>query len=99
MSIAQEPSLKDRKTLFKLLLPYTYLCQMIAMLDRMHICNSFGSACGADVLAGRKTVGTISGKVAFGGQGASRGFLRRYTGYVEQNGASGSSDLRARHQC
>ena len=72
---------------------------MIAMLDRMHICNSFGSACGADVLAGRKTVGTISGKVAFGGQGASRGFLRRYTGYVEQNGASGSSDLRARHQC
>ncbi|CAK0754674.1 hypothetical protein CVIRNUC_002316 [Coccomyxa viridis] len=38
-----------------------------------------------DVLAGRKTVGTISGKVAFGGQGASRGFLRRYTGYVEQN--------------
>ncbi|EIE26352.1 hypothetical protein COCSUDRAFT_39467 [Coccomyxa subellipsoidea C-169] len=37
-----------------------------------------------DVLAGRKTVGTISGQVLFAGQRASRTFLRRYTGYVEQ---------------
>ena len=57
------------------------------MPGRVHLCSSLESACGADVLAGRKTVGAISGKVAFGGQGASRGFLRRYTGYVEQNGA------------
>ncbi|KAK9823062.1 hypothetical protein WJX81_005585 [Elliptochloris bilobata] len=37
-----------------------------------------------DVLAGRKTVGTISGQILFAGQHATRTFLRRYTGYVEQ---------------
>ena len=42
----------------------------------------------ADVLAGRKTVGTISGQILFAGQHASRTFLRRYTGYVEQFGES-----------
>jgi ATP-binding cassette subfamily G (WHITE) protein 2 len=41
----------------------------------------------ADVLAGRKTVGAISGKVLYGGHHASKNFLRRYTGYVEQFGA------------
>ena len=40
----------------------------------------------ADVLAGRKTVGDIKGAVRFGGCKASRHFLRRYTGYVEQFG-------------
>jgi len=39
-----------------------------------------------DVLAGRKTVGTIAGKILFAGQHATRTFLRRYTGYVEQFG-------------
>lgn len=42
---------------------------------------------GADVLAGRKTTGTIQGKVTFGGQVPTRGFLRKHTGYVEQDGA------------
>lgn len=37
-----------------------------------------------DVLAGRKTVGSIKGDVKFGGERPSRNFLRRYTGYVEQ---------------
>ncbi|CAK0783380.1 hypothetical protein CVIRNUC_006579 [Coccomyxa viridis] len=37
-----------------------------------------------DVLAGRKTVGTISGRILFAGQHATKTFLRRYTGYVEQ---------------
>lgn len=37
-----------------------------------------------DVLAGRKTVGDISGTLRFAGHPASRTFLRRYTGYVEQ---------------
>ncbi|CAL5220625.1 g2668 [Coccomyxa viridis] len=37
-----------------------------------------------DVLAGRKTVGTINGTVVYAGHKASRSFLRRYTGYVEQ---------------
>ncbi len=31
-------------------------------------------------------MGTISGQVLFAGQRASRTFLRRYTGYVEQFG-------------
>ena len=39
-----------------------------------------------DVIAGRKTVGTISGKILFAGQKGTRTFLRRYTGYVEQFG-------------
>lgn len=37
-----------------------------------------------DILAGRKTVGTIEGKVHYGGQLPSAAFLRRYTGVVEQ---------------
>ena len=40
----------------------------------------------ADVLAGRKTVGTIKGTVVYAGHKASRSFRRRYTGYVEQFG-------------
>ena len=47
----------------------------------------------ADVLAGRKTVGTISGQILFAGQHASRTFLRRYTGYVEQFGEPTPSPL------
>jgi ATP-binding cassette subfamily G (WHITE) protein 2 len=47
------------------------------------------SGCGKttllDVLAGRKTVGEISGEVRFGGEPPSREFLRRYTGYCEQS--------------
>jgi len=43
---------------------------------------------GADVLAGRKTVGTITGKILFAGQHATKTFLRRYTGYVEQFGGT-----------
>ena len=39
-----------------------------------------------DVLAGRKTVGTIKGTVMYAGHKPSRSFLRRYTGYVEQFG-------------
>jgi ABC-type multidrug transport system ATPase subunit len=38
-----------------------------------------------DILAGRKTVGTISGEIKIGGEKPSRMFLRRYTGYVEQS--------------
>jgi ATP-binding cassette, subfamily G (WHITE), member 2 len=39
-----------------------------------------------DVLAGRKTVGTVRGTILFAGQHATKTFLRRYTGYVEQFG-------------
>ena len=42
-----------------------------------------------DVLAGRKTVGTLEGDVRFAGHAGSREFIRRYTGYVEQFGALG----------
>ena len=35
-----------------------------------------------DVLAGRKTTGSIEGTILFGGVTPSRAFLRRYTGYV-----------------
>lgn len=37
-----------------------------------------------DVLAGRKTVGSMSGELLFGGVRPTPAFLRRYTGYVEQ---------------
>ena len=43
-----------------------------------------------DVLAGRKTVGTISGSVSIAGRRPTREFLRRHVGYVEQFGASAS---------
>eukprot|EP00210_Caulerpa_lentillifera_P002676 g2556.t1 len=37
-----------------------------------------------DVLAGRKTQGTITGKIKFSNHEPTEMFLRRYTGYVEQ---------------
>ena len=37
-----------------------------------------------DILAGRKTIGAITGEIKFGGEKPSTMFLRRYTGYVEQ---------------
>jgi ABC-type cobalamin/Fe3+-siderophores transport system ATPase subunit len=39
-----------------------------------------------DVLAGRKTVGNITGDIKFQGQTPTPGFLKRHTGYVEQFG-------------
>lgn len=44
-----------------------------------------------DILAGRKTTGSIQGEVRFAGQRPTKAFLRRYTGYVEQTGAQGGS--------
>lgn len=41
----------------------------------------------ADVLAGRKTAGEMTGQILVGGRPPSRMFMRRYTGYVEQFGA------------
>ena len=37
-----------------------------------------------DILAGRKTVGRITGSLLFSGQAPTKTFLRRYTGYTEQ---------------
>lgn len=37
-----------------------------------------------DILAGRKTVGSIEGSILFDQQKPTKPFLRRYTGYVEQ---------------
>ncbi len=55
--------------------------------------------CTADVLAGRKTVGNISGQILFAGQHATRTFLRRYTGYVEQFGERPVLHRLMRHLC
>ena len=37
-----------------------------------------------DILAGRKTLGTIKGDILFGGRPPTPAYLKRYTGYVEQ---------------
>jgi ABC-type proline/glycine betaine transport system ATPase subunit len=39
-----------------------------------------------DLLAGRKTVGSMEGEIRFSGTKPTRQFLRRFTGYVEQFG-------------
>ena len=39
-----------------------------------------------DLLAGRKTVGTLEGDITFAGNKPTPQFLRRFTGYVEQFG-------------
>ncbi len=52
---------------------------------------------GADVLAGRKTVGSIKGKIVFAGHKPSKSFLRRYTGYVEQFGATPALSAAVQH--
>ncbi len=47
----------------------------------------------ADVLAGRKTAGELTGQVLVGGKRPSRMFMRRYTGYVEQFGGPHTTRL------
>lgn len=37
-----------------------------------------------DLLAGRKTIGSVSGNLLFGHEAPTSNFLRRFTGYVEQ---------------
>jgi ABC-type multidrug transport system ATPase subunit len=44
-----------------------------------------------DVLAGRKTAGSISGTIGFAGRQPTRTFLRRYAGYVEQFGEAAAA--------
>jgi ABC-type multidrug transport system ATPase subunit len=39
-----------------------------------------------DLLAGRKTVGSITGDIRFQGEAPTKAFLKRHTGYVEQFG-------------
>lgn len=39
-----------------------------------------------DLMAGRKTVGSMTGSIMFAGHKGTRPFLRRFTGYVEQFG-------------
>jgi ABC-type multidrug transport system ATPase subunit len=39
-----------------------------------------------DLLAGRKTVGSMQGSILFAGNKPTRQFLRKFTGYVEQFG-------------
>lgn len=51
--------------------------------------------CPADILAGRKTVGKITGTVLFAGHKPGVQFLRRYSAYVEQFGKA--SVLRLKH--
>lgn len=41
-----------------------------------------------DVLAGRKTVGEVSGVVSYSSIRPTQRFLRRFVGYVEQHGES-----------
>ena len=37
-----------------------------------------------DVIAGRKTIGRMEGTLLFGGKTPNSGFIKRFTGYVEQ---------------
>ena len=54
--------------------------RLLRVLPRLRL------SCHADVLAGRKTAGELTGTVLVGGKPPSRKFMRRYTGYVEQFG-------------
>jgi len=46
--------------------------------------NNAGKTTLLDILAGRKTVGKLSGEILFGGIRPTTMFLRRFTGYCEQ---------------
>ena len=65
----------------------------IIMSVHMHETMLNSSVPNADVLANRKTVGQIRGKILFGGKQPTKSFLRRYTGYVEQHGKLSSCTL------
>ena len=76
-------SFKDKKTEVELLSNVSGVFnpgEMVALLGP----SGSGKTTFLDVLAGRKSVGTTSGSVQFGGIEPSSQFLRRYTGYVEQ---------------
>ena len=48
------------------------------------ICSGSGKSTLLDILAQRKTIGKIKGKILIAGQQPTQTFLRRYAGYVEQ---------------
>jgi ABC-type multidrug transport system ATPase subunit len=48
-----------------------------------------------DLLAGRKTVGSVQGSILFAGNKPTRQFLRKFTGYVEQFGKHNCCHLAA----
>ena len=58
-----------------------------------------GNDAHADVLAGRKTAGELTGQVLMGGKPPSRAFMRRYTGYVEQFGETANTTLKTSFNC
>ena len=58
-----------------------------------------GNHAHADVLAGRKTAGELTGQVLMGGKPPSRAFMRRYTGYVEQFGETATTTPKTSFIC
>eukprot|EP01025_Chloroclados_australasicus_P041211 TRINITY_DN4350_c0_g1_i1.p1 TRINITY_DN4350_c0_g1~~TRINITY_DN4350_c0_g1_i1.p1 ORF type:complete len:528 (-),score=50.28 TRINITY_DN4350_c0_g1_i1:47-1465(-) len=77
------PNMNNRKETLYLLKSITGFMEPAKMVALMGPSGS-GKTTLLDVLAGRKTQGTISGQILFGGRKPSVMFLRRYTGYVEQ---------------
>lgn len=74
---------RDRRSTINLLDGVSGYCrpkEMVALMGP----SGCGKTTLMDILAGRKTVGTIKGDIRFGGIQPTMMFLRRYTGYVEQ---------------
>eukprot|EP00227_Mantoniella_beaufortii_P007206 CAMPEP_0197606508 /NCGR_PEP_ID=MMETSP1326-20131121/45194_1 /TAXON_ID=1155430 /ORGANISM="Genus nov. species nov., Strain RCC2288" /LENGTH=625 /DNA_ID=CAMNT_0043174433 /DNA_START=168 /DNA_END=2045 /DNA_ORIENTATION=- len=77
------PSFKDAKVEARLLNEVSAVFnpgEMTALLGP----SGSGKTTFLDVLAGRKSVGTTTGTLLFGGMVPNPQFMRRYTGYVEQ---------------
>ena len=79
-TVVNSQNKKEKINLLKGVSGYFEVGQMAALMGP----SGSGKSTLLDVLAGRKTVGKISGDIKFGGEKPSRNFLRRYTGYVEQ---------------
>ena len=79
------PSNKDKKQMAALLKGVSGFFlpnQMAALMGP----SGSGKTTLLDVLAGRKTAGTLKGEILFAAHEPTQMFLRRYTGYVEQFG-------------
>lgn len=79
-TVVNRANKKDKLTILNQVTAYFNANQMAALMGP----SGSGKTTLLDILAGRKTVGALSGSILFAGQPPSLNFLRRYTGYVEQ---------------
>ncbi|KAG7667438.1 hypothetical protein Ndes2526B_g02020 [Nannochloris sp. 'desiccata'] len=79
-TVQNEANKKEQISLLQSVSGYLRSGELVALMGP----SGSGKTTLLDILAGRKTVGKLSGEILFGGVAPTKMFLRRFTGYCEQ---------------